>query len=30
MADTPDDVRRFLTETPVDVVYLGDKRLVRP
>lgn len=30
MVDTPDDARRFLAETPVDVVYLGDERLVRP
>lgn len=30
MVDTPDDARRFLAETEVDVVYLGDQRLVRP
>jgi carbamoyltransferase len=30
MVDTPDDARRFLAETAVDVVYLGDERLVRP
>jgi carbamoyltransferase len=30
MVDTPDDARRFLEETAVDVVYLGDQRLVRP
>jgi carbamoyltransferase len=30
IVDTPDDARLFLAETPVDVVYLGDERLVRP
>jgi carbamoyltransferase len=30
IVDTPDDARRFLADTPVDVVYLGDERLVRP
>jgi carbamoyltransferase len=30
MVDTPDEARRFLVETAVDVVYLGDQRLVRP
>ncbi|MFV2110396.1 carbamoyltransferase C-terminal domain-containing protein, partial [Micromonospora sp. LOL_015] len=30
MVDTPADARRFLAETPVDVLYLGDQRLVRP
>jgi carbamoyltransferase len=29
MVDTPDEARRFLAETPVDVLYLGDQRLVR-
>lgn len=29
MVDTPDDARKFLDETPVDAVYLGDERLVR-
>ncbi|HYO60771.1 MAG TPA: carbamoyltransferase C-terminal domain-containing protein [Actinomycetota bacterium] len=29
IVDTPDDARRFLAETAVDVVYLGDERLVR-
>jgi carbamoyltransferase len=30
MVDTPDEARRFLVETAVDVLYLGDQRLVRP
>jgi carbamoyltransferase len=30
MVDTPEDARQFLAETPVDVLYLGDQRLVRP
>ncbi|GGK43413.1 carbamoyltransferase [Pilimelia terevasa] len=29
MVDTPDGARRFLKETAVDVVYLGDERLTR-
>lgn len=29
MVDTPDDARKFLAETEVDVLYLGDRRLVR-
>jgi carbamoyltransferase len=29
MADTPSDARAFLDETAVDVLYLGDQRLVR-
>lgn len=29
MVDTPDEARRFLAETAVDVLYLGDQRLVR-
>ncbi len=30
MVDTPDEARRFLAETAVDVLYLGDQRLVCP
>jgi carbamoyltransferase len=30
MVDTPREARRFLDETAVDVLYLGDQRLVRP
>jgi carbamoyltransferase len=30
MVDTPHEARRFLGETAVDVLYLGDERLVRP
>ncbi|MET8004208.1 carbamoyltransferase C-terminal domain-containing protein [Nonomuraea glycinis] len=29
MVDTPEEAREFLAETPVDVLYLGDQRLVR-
>ena len=29
MVDTPEDARRFLAETTVDVLYLGDERIVR-
>jgi len=30
MVDTPCEARRFLDQTAVDVLYLGDQRLVRP
>lgn len=30
MVDTPDEARQLLAETAVDVLYLGDRRLVRP
>jgi carbamoyltransferase len=30
MVDTPQEARQFLAETTVDVLYLGDRRLVRP
>jgi carbamoyltransferase len=30
MVDTPDEARRFLDKTSVDVLYLGDQRLPRP
>ena len=30
MVDTPHEARGFLAETAVDVLYLGDQRLVRP
>jgi hypothetical protein len=28
MVDTPREARQFLAETAVDVLYLGDRRLV--